>query len=309
MIEPFGVPQDPPVTSPHWRESVFFVAHPPDGAGDALILTAASHPVRGGLDCYQMGVVDERLIFTRFTGDDGRSLTAGTAAIDLAEPIRLRTGPPATVQLDLRWTPRTEPHLLPPGRLAVDGDVVWEQRHLIQSGRVDGSYMVDGETRTVRDWWGQRDHSWGVRIHRKCPFWIWLGIQLPDGMLGVWCWEHPDGTRAYTGGCWAPEDGTPVPVTSFAHHLKWTGDDGCPVEYGRDGADVHGIGGYVECTLADGRWIAVQAVGRWVARYGRLGGGHLVTTVRTNDGRTGCGVYELTGAHHHRYFPVSRASR
>ena len=29
--------------------------------------------------------------------------------------------------------------------------------------------------------------------------------------------------------------------------------------------------------------------------------------VKTDDGRTGTAIYELTGAHHHRYFPVARA--
>ena len=27
----------------------------------------------------------------------------------------------------------------------------------------------------------------------------------------------------------------------------------------------------------------------------------------TDDGRRGTGIYELTGAHHHRYFPIPRA--
>jgi hypothetical protein len=30
--------------------------------------------------------------------------------------------------------------------------------------------------------------------------------------------------------------------------------------------------------------------------------------VRTSDGWTGTAIYELTGAHHHRYFPVARAT-
>ena len=29
---------------------------------------------------------------------------------------------------------------------------------------------------------------------------------------------------------------------------------------------------------------------------------------RTDDGRTGTAVYEITGARHHRFFPVARAT-
>jgi hypothetical protein len=31
-------------------------------------------------------------------------------------------------------------------------------------------------------------------------------------------------------------------------------------------------------------------------------------TVETNDGRMGTAVYELTGRHHHRYFPTPVSS-
>jgi len=31
--------------------------------------------------------------------------------------------------------------------------------------------------------------------------------------------------------------------------------------------------------------------------------------LRTDDGAEGTGIFELTGASHHRYFPVARAER
>ena len=42
-------------------------------------------------------------------------------------------------------------------------------------------------------------------------------------------------------------------------------------------------------------------------RYGPYGGGLNEVTVRTDDGREGTAIYEVTGAHHHRFFPVPRA--
>ena len=53
----------------------------------------------------------------------------------------------------------------------------------------------------------------------------------------------------------------------------------------------------------------LEARGRWAQRYGDLGGGLSQVEVTTDDGRRGTGIYELTGAHHHHYFPIPRAER
>lgn len=306
----------PPQALRHWRESYFFVAHPPQPAGDMLILTVVSHPSRGLLECYQMGRIGGHELLARQArryGQDPHTPVVGPAEVEVVRPyrtVRLRVAdqPDAPIGLDLTWSARTRPHVLPRGAMTVDGALVWDQWHMFQSGWFDGTYTVDGRTRTVR-WWGQRDHSWGVRDHRRCPLWIWLAIQLPDGMLGVWCWEYSDGTRAYTEGCWAPAgDDPPVPVAGFTHDLGWTGADGRPVGYGRDGTGVCGLAGRVEFRLADGRRVGVTGEGTWAARYGRRGGGQQLMALRTDDGRCGTGVYELTGAHHHRYFPIPRTA-
>ena len=60
-------------------------------------------------------------------------------------------------------------------------------------------------------------------------------------------------------------------------------------------------------TLAGGDIIGGEADGRWAQRYGPLGGGLNQVRVRTDDSREGTAIIELTGAHHHRYFPVARA--
>jgi hypothetical protein len=181
---------------------------------------------------------------------------------------------------------------------------------MIQSGQWSGRYAVDGRSHEIENWWGQRDHSWGIRDHARCPLWIWLAIQLPDGMLAVWHWELANGARIYTDGCFAPADGgEPVPVVDFRHELSWTDDDGKPVDYGRDGEAVRGLSGRVEVALAGGEVVGVEGEGRWAMPYGGLGGGQHLMRVRTDDGRSGSAIYEVTGASHHRYFPVPRSDR
>jgi hypothetical protein len=137
---------------------------------------------------------------------------------------------------------------------------------------------------------------------------MWLAIQLPDGMFGAWHWELANGARIFTDGCFAPADGgEPVPVLDLQHELSWVDDGGEVVSYARDGGEVAGVRGRVELLLEGGREVAVEVAGRWAQRYGPLGGGLNQVEVVTDDGRRGTGIVELTGAYHHRYFPIPRA--
>lgn len=282
----------------HWRESYFFAAHQPDGTGDVLVFTMASHPSTAVLDSYQMGRVDGLPYFTRYHRryqDDPRTTVVGPVSATILEPyrrIRLRAAPGrCPVGVDLTWTARTRPYLMRRGTLRVGDALVWDQRQLVQSGWFDGEYSANGRTIPVRRWWGQRDHSWGVRDHARCPMWLWLAIQLPDGMAGAWCWERSDASRVYTDGCWAPGNGGPsVPIATLAHDLMWT-------------SGGSGLAGRVVIHLAGGDRIGVSAEGELVVAYGRRGGGLYQMRVRTDDGRTGTAVYELTGSRHRRYFP------
>ena len=101
----------------------------------------------------------------------------------------------------------------------------------------------------------------------------------------------------------------PIPVVDFRHDLRWTGADGAPVDYGRDGEGVRGLAGRVEVTLASGATVGVEGEGTWAMPYGAMGGGQHLMAVRTDDGREGSAIYEVTGAGHHRYFPVHRSDR
>ena len=188
---------------------------------------------------------------------------------------------------------------------------------MFQSGIYNGSYTHNGKTSRIDNWWGQRDHSWGVRAHARCPLWMWMPIQLEEGMLSVWHWEYPNGARVYTDGCFAPSDGSePTPVIDFQHDLHWLDAAGRSVSYEKFGDDVVGLAGTVVFTLQGGRKISVEATGRWAQRYSQianradnvLGGGLSEMQVKTSDGQTGTAIFEITGQFHHRYFPIARGA-
>ncbi len=311
--EPFPTPF---MDHPHWRESLFFIAHPPDGLGDVMILTLASFPTRGEMDALQLGRIGDTHTWGRHVrplGDDPHALVAGPVRVEIVEPFKtlkldVAEDPAAPVALDLTFTARTPHYALRRGSMKYKDETIWDQSHMIQSGWFNGTMLHQGKTIEVNNWWGQRDHSWGIRDHARCPMWMWLAIQLPDGMIGVWNWELPDGTLVYRDGAFCPADGSdPIPITDFRYDLNWTDQAGNVVSYKRDGEDVYGIAGHVEFTFENGQEVGIDASGRWAQRYGPVGGGLNEVTVRTDDGRVGTAIYECTGAYHHHFFPVPRA--
>lgn len=303
----------------HWRDSLFFVMHPRDDhLGDALILTMATFPARKEVDSLQLGRVGGGLVFARHDrpfGDDPHSMHAGPVTVDIVEPfrtVRLRVDEvaEAPVALDVTFTARTQAYGLRRGTMRAGHELIWDQSHMIQSGTYDGWYRHGGTSYEIDGWWGQRDHSWGIRDHARCPCWQWLAVQLPDGMFGVWNWEYPNGARVFTDGCFAPADGSdPVPVVGFRRDLHWLDAAGERVGYGRDGETVAGLAGTFEIDLEGGATVRFRGEGRWATRYGSLGGGQNLLAVETDDGRQGQAIIEITGAYHHHFFPVARADR
>jgi hypothetical protein len=300
----------PSARIPYWRDSHFFALHCPDGLDDALVLTMASQPSRQLLDSFQLGTIRGAPYFRRHFRrcSDPGEMVVGPVQVEVVEPyrlLRLRVAQEPSFGMDLLFTARTAPYLMRWGELWDGSELVWRQRQIVQSGWFDGSYTSSGTSHVVRRWWGQRDHSWGVRNHARAPMWLWLAIQLPDGMLSAWCWERADGTRCYTDGCWAGTgNAVPVPVTAVDHDLHWLDDRGRPASYGSGGQGVHGLAGRMQLGLGNDGRVTVDGRGVLVARYGRRGGGLFQMSVRTDNGRSGTAIYEITGRRHHWFFPA-----
>lgn len=300
---------------PFWRESLFFIMHPREELGDTVILTMATYPHPEKVDAFQLGIIGEQpiyLVHERPYDGDPHTLEVGPTKIDIIEPykkMRVTADPEISpVGLDVTFTARTRERGLRRGTMKRGDEIIWDQSHMIQSGVYNGSYSFDGKTYEIKDWWGQRDHSWGIRDHARCPMWMWLAIQLPDCMIAVWNWEYASGARVYTDGCLAPTDmSEPVVVTDFTHDLNWLDAEGNVASYGLDGGNIFGLAGDVSFTFANGRKIEIEASGNWAFRYGPMGGGLSRMKVRTSDGVEGTAIYEVTGAHHHRFFPEARA--
>jgi len=299
---------------PHWRESYFFIAHRRAALGDVVILTMATYPQRQAMDSLQMGRVGGVPVIghqARDHGGDPHTPVVGGARVEIVRPyeeIRLVADPGVCeLGMDLTWRARTRPYGLRRGTMRAGHELIWDQSHMFQSGTYEGTYTHAGTTHEVAEgeWWGQRDHSWGVRDHGRCPLWLWFQVQLEDGFLGVWHWELANGAHIYTDGCWAPTDGgEPVPLVDFAHDVEWVDAEGRAAAYGANGETAVGLRGTATFTLATGERVVVHADGRFDRPYEPFQrGGLSQVLVTTDDGRRGSAIFEVTGSHHHRYFP------
>lgn len=304
--------------SSYWRESYFFELHSPDGLGDVIFFTMALFPARQHMDSIQMGRIGGEAflgVLSRATGVDPHTTDVGGARIEIVRPfeeVRLFADPAqAAIGLDLTFTARTQPYGLRRGTMRAFDEVVWDQSHILQSGSYTGTYTMDGSRHQVDGWIGQRDHSWGIRDHGRCPLWMWFQLQFEDGFLGVWHWEYENGARVYTDGCWAGTDGSdPVPMIDFRHAMEWVGADGATATYGQVGEDVTGLRGTCTFVLEGGRQIEVTAEGTFDRPYEPFHrGGLSQMRFQADDGRTGTAIYEITGARHHHFFPDAEVAR
>ena len=303
----------------HWRESYFFDVHDPAAGtdGDVIFFTMAHYPARERMDSLQMGRVGGEPVIgfhdRPYEGDPHTTEVPG-AKVEIIKPfeeIRLWSdSATSAVGVDVVFRARTQPYGLRRGTMRAGDDIVWDQCHILQSGMYAGSFTANGVTREIDGWIGQRDHSWGIRDHARCPLWLWFQIQLDDGFLVVWHWEYANGAHVYTDGCWAGTDNSdPIPVTRFDYDVDWLGSDGKLVTYGEQGEHgegVAGLAGTCRFVLEGGRQIEVEARGTFARPYEPFQRGGLnLMAVETDDGRAGTAIYEVTGSRHHRFFPLA----
>ncbi len=300
------------VRHPHWRESYFFELHGPDAAGDVIFFTMAHYPAHERMDSLQMGKIGGKSVMgslARSYDGDPHTTDVGGARVEVVRPfeeLHLFADPDkAAIGLDLVFRARTQPYCLRRGTMRAGDDVIWDQSHILQSGTYHGSYSLDGHVTQVDGLVGQRDHSWGIRDHARCPLWLWFQLQFDDGFLGVWHWELANGAHVFTDGCFAPTDRSdPIPVIDFEHAMQWVDAKGSPARYGEHGETVAGLVGTCVFTLAGGKRIVVEAEGTFDRPYEPFRRGGLnQMRVEADDGRRGTAIYEVTGARHCRYFP------
>jgi hypothetical protein len=171
------------------------------------------------------------------------------------------------------------PHEETPHMRRRDGRVTENMARAQQLGRYQGWLKVDGQRieLSADNWYGQRDHSWGVRSEMRTdeshppltfypPFlYTWTTAQFKNRGLHIFFKERAPGDKIYISGEEVFAPGNRVSsrnqLTDVAHHLVWHEDS-----LGQSLAS-----GELNLTFADGRQKQVF-IKTYPARYYLKGG-------------------------------------
>ena len=239
------------VTSdPAWMERFWYTGHRiPDG-GIMLDIGLGYHPNRGVMDAHAgvtIGTVQHNVRVSRRLGADPLSTELGPLRIAVLEGMKRHR---LTLQenesglsFDLEFLATTncheEEHHFRRRLLRVSEDMARYQ----QAGRYSGWMKVDGKRHEVafERWWGQRDHSWGVRsdfvtdeksapLTRFPPFmFVWLIGQFQRGAVHLFANERAPGDYIYLSGERVSALGTPTVrgkrIVRFDHDFTWSESD------------------------------------------------------------------------------------
>ena len=235
----------------NFYDRYFFNGYRRDGEVYFAVAMGA-YPNLGVFDCAFSVVHQGKQRFVRASralGTDRLHTTAGPISVEVLEPLRrLRVsvapnqwGVTADLVFEARSLAMEEPHFNRQAR----GVTVMDYTRMTQHGAWMGSIAIDGTSFEVRpdNWWGSRDHSWGIRNvggrdPRGAPmteapqfYWNWAPCNFEDRCTLFTTSEYSDGRRWHESG----EILTPYPdgsstAAAVSHELvfqngsRWIGD-------------------------------------------------------------------------------------
>lgn len=236
-------------SDPAWMERLWYTGCPVPDGDMMLDIGLGYHPNLGIVDAHAgltAAGIQHTVRSSRRLGRDPLSMAVGPIRFEVLEGMRrhrltLARGE-GQLSFELEWTatmaPHHEDHHFRRRRLRVVEDLA----RYGQAGRWSGVIELEGR-RIVVDpgtWWGQRDHSWGVRTELATdpsgpalthfpPFLFWFFIaQFEDCALHIYVNERGPNDPIYLDGeiVFPPgsHEGPALKVTSFEHDLAWADD-------------------------------------------------------------------------------------
>lgn len=225
-------------SDPRFFDRYWFAVYDPAGSEPVLNTGMCSYLNMNVVDGYAAMIRDGRQHNLRLAGALRPALFELPSEVAQVGPLRMTVREPFRrlrlelepgeegMGFDLEWTSVIPPHEELPNYTRVRGRVTQDYRRYNQSARIDGWIQLEGERVEVRNWWGGRDHSWGVRTDvaggepvtgppeprngRTGFLWTWLTFGAADFGGHVQFQEMPDGTVVHQEGMIRWADGTQI---------------------------------------------------------------------------------------------------
>jgi hypothetical protein len=202
-----------------------FNMHRTDATVPSLVFGHGLHPGRDTVDGFVVVSNAREQRNLRWSSELSATdwASCGPFAFEVVEPNKtwhLALGDnPVGVSFDVTWRARTPAWWGDIDVTNSSGETT-SFAHLFQSGHVDGSLTIDGDTQRIEGWYSQRDRSRGVRTMAGGQgLHIWYQAQFPDRSVGFLLVETRDGGRLLLEGAVMHTDGTLDAIVDVRHDL------------------------------------------------------------------------------------------
>ncbi len=238
---------------PRFTERYWYTAHPIDGTEILLDMGLGYYPNKGVMDAFAGVTIGRRqhnFRASRQLGTNPLDTTVGPLRFEILEGMRrhritLRddadAGNDSGIAFELEYEASFPAAQEKQNYRERDGVVEEDMTRVAQFGRWRGWLMVQGQRHVIEPaaWWGQRDHSWGLRsemrtdetrppvaVHKKF-FWTWSMFQFENMGLSVFLKEREPGKPMYLSGAEFRNEGGQVlhrEMTHASHRIEWADD-------------------------------------------------------------------------------------
>ncbi|MDB5577851.1 MAG: hypothetical protein JWR80_3027 [Bradyrhizobium sp.] len=236
-------------SDPCWMERLWYTGHPVPGGDMIFDIGLGYHPNRNVMDVFagvEHGGVQTNFRASRQARPNPLETTVGPLTIEVIEGLRrhrIALAPnDSGLTFDLEFIASMNPHEEEPHFRRRKGRVTEDMMRVQQLGRYAGWIEQDGKRwdLTPDRWWGQRDHSWGIRAEMRTdeghppltfypPFlFLWTTVQFENYGLQLFLKERAPGDTIYITG----EEVLPVgararagrQLVAMTHEIDWADD-------------------------------------------------------------------------------------
>lgn len=228
----------------NFYDRYFYGVYPKDGSMH-MLFAFGLYPNIGVMDAFATIVIGDKVQYavraSRHLGSDRMDTQVGPLGAEILQPLRTSRIFAETNEVgltfDLTFEGRTEPFEEPHFLRHSGPRRVMDYTRMTQHGRMSGQLTVAGQSYDVTpaDWWGVRDHSWGIRPvgggePPSAPptsgglagfYWQWSPIQFEEACLMYTVSEDGDGSRWHAAAELLFPDAAkePEPLTVMSHDL------------------------------------------------------------------------------------------
>ncbi len=236
-------------SDPRFTERYWYTAHPIDGTELLLDIGLGYYPNKGVMDAFAgvtIGRKQHNFRVSRQLGSNPLDTAVGPLKFEVVEGGKLHritlaenaSGISFDLQFEASFPVAPEKQSYRERKGFVEEDLA----RVAQFGRWSGWFVVEGQRTVVgpAGWWGQRDHSWGLRseMHtdetkppvqaHKGFFWTWSMFQFDDMGLSIFSKEREPGQPLYLSGTEFSRDARGAvharEVIAATHEIEWADD-------------------------------------------------------------------------------------